>query len=157
LVPALLQSCLVALCRSPVILRFCCLIDAWVDAYSTDHLLRFRCAIGSGRLISSYEVLRLCLVAGCTQCLLFIVAFQQIACVVPATPAISCHAKSCLNRDDCCCYRVVGLLIPLLLRVVWEVSPVLLALQSMPCCDRCLLTVNLFWSIASASVLDAFS
>jgi hypothetical protein len=34
-------------------------------------------------------------------------------------------------------------------------GPVRLALQSMPCCDRCLLMVNLFRSIAAAFVRDA--
>jgi hypothetical protein len=41
----------------------------------------------------------------------FLGSIGQFACFVPATPAMSCHAKSCLNRDSFDCYRVVGLLL----------------------------------------------
>jgi hypothetical protein len=101
----------------------------------------------SGALTSLADSVRSVYVpTGCTLALLFCyrclrsMPIQQINCFGSGTPAIVCHAKSCLNRDGCCCYRVVGRLY----------SPVLLALRSMPCCDRCLLTVNLFWSIAAA-------
>jgi hypothetical protein len=70
------------------------------------------------------------------------VPIQQITCFGSGTLAITCHAKSRLNRDDWRLPFGVGLLL--------FSGPVSLTIDALSCCDRCLLTVNLFRSIASA-------
>jgi hypothetical protein len=82
---------------------------------------------GSARSQTDGLVLRFCWLCQCLRS----IPIQQITCFGSGTPAIGLSI-------DCLWCRSPHL------------SPVLLALQSMPCCYRCLLTVNLFRSIASA-------
>jgi hypothetical protein len=72
------------------------------------------------------------------------VPIQQITCFGSGTLAITCHAKSCLNRDDCRLPFGVGLLL--------FFGPVSLTIDALSCCDRCLLTVNLFRPITARPI-----
>jgi hypothetical protein len=76
----------------------------------TDHLLRFTTLaiatlIATPMVVTSSRIIR-----GISGTVHLLGSFGQFSCFGSGTPATSCHAKSCLNRDGCCCYQVVGLL-----------------------------------------------